>query len=162
MAFGGRDYVETSRRRTAAMRRQKRERLKGRDATDQPGPSSVATSLSIDTDLADEGDSSAPMDTSDSSKSDGSESGMLEDVQGSTNDDLTNTALAADRYGLSHHAVAAVINGFQMDIGCVSSDKTKLLVDSKKVWRERCRMRQSAMATRDQQHRDELVLRWPA
>ena len=77
MAFGGRDYVETSRRRSASMRRQKRERLEGRDATDQPGPSSVATSLSIDTDLADEGDSSAPMDTSDSSKSDGSESAML-------------------------------------------------------------------------------------
>ena len=83
----------------------KRERLKGRDATDQPGPSSVATSLSIDPDLADEGDSSAPMDTSDSSKSDGSESGMLEDIQESTNDDLTNTALAADRYGLSNHAI---------------------------------------------------------
>ena len=82
MAFGGRDYVERSRRRSAATRRQKRERLKGRDATDQPGPSSVATSLSIDPDLADEGDSSAPMDTSDSSKSDGSESGMLEDIQG--------------------------------------------------------------------------------
>ena len=81
MAIGGRDYVETSRRRSAAMRRQKRERLEGRDATDQPGPSSVATSLSIDTDLADEGDSSA-LDTSDSSKPDGSESAMLEDIQG--------------------------------------------------------------------------------
>ena len=115
------------------MRRQKQERLKGRDATDQPGPSSVATSLSIDTDLADEGDSSAPMDTSNSSKSDGSESGMLEDIQESPNDDLTNTALAVDRYGLSNHAVAAVINGFQMDIGGVSSGKTKLLVDPKKV-----------------------------
>ena len=69
MTIGGRDYVETSRRRSASMRRQKRERLEGRDATDQPGPSSVATSLSID--LADEGDSSALMDTSDSSKPDG-------------------------------------------------------------------------------------------
>ena len=36
MAFGGGVYVETSRRRSAAMRRQKRERLEGRDATDQP------------------------------------------------------------------------------------------------------------------------------
>ena len=94
MAIGGRDYVETSRRRSAAMRRQKREQLEGRGATDQPGPTIVATSLSIDTDLADEGDSSALMDTSDSSKPDGSESAMLEDIQESNNDDLTNTALA--------------------------------------------------------------------
>ena len=82
------------------------------------------------------------MDTSDSSKSDGSESGMLENIQESNNDDLTNTALAADRYGLSNRAVAAVINSFQMDIGRVSSGKTKLLVDPKKVWRKRCRVRQ--------------------
>ena len=157
MAMGGRGYVETSRRQSAVMRRQKRERLEGRDATDQPGPSSVATSLSIDTDLADEGDSSALMDTSDSSKSDGSESAMIEDIQESNNNDLTNTALAADRYGLSNPAVAAVINGFQMDIGRVFSGKTKLLVDPKKVWREWCRMRQSAMTTRDEQHRDEEI-----
>ena len=39
-----------------------------------------------------------------------------------------------------------------MDIGRVARGKTKLLVDPKKVWRERCRMRQSAVATRDQQH----------
>ena len=62
---------------------------------------------------------------------------MLENIQESNNDDLTNTALAADRYGLSNRAVAAVINGLQMDIGRVSSGKTKLLVDPKKVWRER-------------------------
>ena len=98
----------------------------------------------------------APMDTSDSSaQSHGSEFGTLEDTHESNNDDLTNTALAADRHGLSNRAVAAVINAFQMDIGRVSSGKTKLLVDPKKVWRERCRMRQSAMASRDQQHRDE-------
>ena len=111
MALGVRNYMETSRRRSAAMRRQKRERLEGRNATDPPGPSSVATSLSIDSDLADEGDSSAPMDISDSSKSDGSESGMLENIQESNSDDLTNTALAADMYDLSNRAVTAVING---------------------------------------------------
>ena len=37
----------------------------------------------------------APMDTSDSSKSHGSEFGTLEDTHESNNDDLTNTALAA-------------------------------------------------------------------
>ena len=35
----------------------------------------------------------------------------------SNNDDLTNTALAVDMYGLSNRAVAAVINGFRLDIG---------------------------------------------
>ena len=62
----------------------------------------------------------APMDTSASSKSHGSEFGTLEDTHESNNDDLTNTALAADRHGLSNRAVAAVINAFQMDIGRVS------------------------------------------
>ena len=50
-----------------------------------------------------------------------------------SNNDLTSTALAADGYGLSNRAVAAVINGFQIDIGRMSSGKTKLLVDPKKV-----------------------------
>ena len=44
-----------------------------------------------------------------------------------------------------------------MDIDRVFSGKTKLLVDAKKVWREWCRMRQSAMTTRDPQHRDEEI-----
>ena len=40
-----------------------------------------------------------------------------------------------------------------MDIGRVSNEKRHLLVDPKKVWRERCRTRQDTAAARDQQHR---------
>ena len=58
---------------------------------------------------------------------------MVDCIQEQNNDDLTNTALAAVRYGLSNRGLAAVINGFLMDIDRVSSVKTKLLVDRKKI-----------------------------
>ena len=47
-------------------------------------------------------------------------------------DDLTFTALAADRYGVSNRAVAGVINAFQMDIGRLTSDDKSKIVDPKK------------------------------
>ena len=68
-----------------------------------------------------------------SNKADASKSGMVDCIQEQNNDNLTNTALAAVRHGLSNRGLAAVINGFQMDIDRVSSVKTKLLVDRKKI-----------------------------
>ena len=53
----------------------------------------------------------------------------------SIHDTLFHTALAADRYGILNRALAAVLNAFQVDIGRVSSGKTGLLVDPKKIWR---------------------------
>ena len=63
-------------------------------------------------------------------------------------DDLTFTALAADRYGVSNRAVAGVINAFQMDIGRLSSDDKSKIVDPKKVWRARQAVRQESAKQR--------------
>ena len=156
MTLGGIDHEETSRRRRTASLRHRREENEGRASTEQDraGPSNVCAFLSQDIDAGGQGDSPATIDTDDDrSKEDTSESDMLDCARELNTDDLTNTALAADRYGLSNRAVAAVINGFQMDIGRVLHDKTQLLVDPKKVWRERCRLRHNTAATRDQQHR---------
>ena len=55
---------------------------------------------------------------------------------------LTNAALAAERYGVSNRAAAAIINGFQMDVGRITErDRTKI-IDPKKIWRARERVRQ--------------------
>jgi len=80
---------------------------------------------------------------------------MVDCIQEQNNDDLTNTALAAVRYGLSNRGLAAVINGFLMDIDRVSSVKTKLLDVGRpeKDGRERCRVTQSKAGTRYQQQR---------
>ncbi|MEM7284200.1 MAG: hypothetical protein AAF438_21555 [Pseudomonadota bacterium] len=51
-------------------------------------------------------------------------------------DRLVNTALAADRYGFSNRGTAAVINGFQMDIGRISEENTALIVEPMKLWRD--------------------------
>ena len=47
-------------------------------------------------------------------------------------DELTHTALAADRYGVSNRAAAAIINAFQEDIGRLNSDDRTCIVDAKK------------------------------
>ena len=155
MKLGGVDYEETRKRRKTASLRMRRRTNEGQGDVDQAGSSFIDTDSSgLKIDETCQTDSPGTTDTNDSNKDVTSESETKEYVQEANDDDLTNTALAADRYGLSNRAVAAIINGFQIDIGRVASGKTKLLVDPKKVWRERCRMRQSAVATRDQQHRD--------
>ena len=58
--------------------------------------------------------------------------------------DLCNTALAADRYAVSNRAAAALINAYQEDMGCLTTETT---VDPKKLWRARDRARKKA--TRD-------------
>ena len=52
-------------------------------------------------------------------------------------DSLTHAALAAERYGVSNRAAAAVINGFQMDVGLVTKNDRVNIVDPKKIWRSR-------------------------
>lgn len=52
-------------------------------------------------------------------------------------DTLRHMALAADRYGVSNRAAAAIVNGFQIDIGRISSSDTRFIVDHKKVQRAR-------------------------
>ena len=56
-------------------------------------------------------------------------------------DSLTHAALAAERYGVSNRAAAAVINGFQKDVGRITENDRKNIVDPKKIWRARDRIR---------------------
>lgn len=56
-------------------------------------------------------------------------------------DSLTETALAVDRFCVSNRAAAAIINAFQVDIGRVSSTEKANLVDPKKIWRARAKVR---------------------
>ena len=58
-------------------------------------------------------------------------------------DSLRKTALAADRYGVSDRATAAIVNGFQLDIGRIGSGNTQFVVDHKKVQRVRHAARES-------------------
>ena len=51
------------------------------------------------------------------------------------------TAIAADRYGISNRAAAAVINAYQMDVGRVTSDHDGSIVAPMKIWRSRNQMR---------------------
>ena len=56
-------------------------------------------------------------------------------------DDLSHTALAVDRCGVSNRAAAAIINAFQTDIGRVSAENDSHVVDPMKMWRARDRVR---------------------
>lgn len=64
---------------------------------------------------------------------------------------LTNTALAADRFGISNRAVSAILNAYQCDIGRISGapEDSIQIIDPKKVWRERNRVRQDEATNRD-------------
>lgn len=64
---------------------------------------------------------------------------------------FTNTVLAADRFGVSNRALSAILNAFQVDIGRISSENSKFLIDPKKIWRERNRVRQFEAKNRDSQ-----------
>ena len=96
---------------------------------DRVGLSNVCAFLGLDIDVGGQEDSPATIDTDDDRIKEVRVNPMSDCARESNTDDLTNTALAADRYGLSNRAVAAVINGFQMDIGRALQDKTQLLVD---------------------------------
>ena len=166
--LGSVDYKETGRRRRTDERRRKLRETEKRGTPKQAnspdvsetseaswcasggaGPSGMlrladSTHASID-------DDTVPV-TDDSDTSDG-EWRQSERQTEENNDVLSHTALAADRYRQSNRAVAAVVNGFQKDIGRLSSSNTIHAVDQKKIWRERCRMRHASAEQRDEQHR---------
>ena len=56
-------------------------------------------------------------------------------------DCLRETALAADRFGVSNRAAAGIINAYQVDIGRVTSEDMSSVVDAKKIWRARNEIR---------------------
>ena len=57
-------------------------------------------------------------------------------------DDLSLAALAADRYGVSNRAAAAIISGFQQGIGRINEQDRSCIIDPKMMWRARQEMRQ--------------------
>lgn len=61
---------------------------------------------------------------------------------------LTNTALAADRCGIFHRSVCAIVSGFQLDIGHISETNTKFVADPMKIYRERERVINMAASAR--------------
>ena len=157
--IGELDVSETRRRRTSARRRQKLALREGRDPRVVPahvehtapgpglqssepepsGPQAVCTNDGASTDDCDVN---------------ACDDNMSWDASGMETADfnferLTNTALAADRFGLSNRAVAAIINGFQEDIGRITENNTSLTVDPKKVWRERNRLRLESAEKRE-------------
>lgn len=87
-----------------------------------------------------------PVDTDDSEMQWSAEEGAQPEAGDRNFEKLTNTALAADRFGVSHRAVCAIINGFQKDIGRISETDTRFIVDPMKIFRERERVR-SLMAS---------------
>lgn len=54
---------------------------------------------------------------------------------------FTKTALAADRFGVSHRAAAAITSSFAQDIGLVSKGDSSLVTDKSKIARVRLRVR---------------------
>ena len=151
MFMGTPDHQETSRRRVAAARRCREqhgpETPSPRATSSEPGPSglqnpeahSASASSSTATDQAGTGGSDIAW-----SEDDGTGERNLER--------LTNTALAADRCGIPHRSVCAIVNGFQLDIGRISETNTKLIVDPMKMYRERERVRNMAASERAEQH----------
>lgn len=56
-------------------------------------------------------------------------------------DNLRETALAADRFGVSNRAAASIINAYQVDIGRITPQDMSNVVDAKKIWRARNKIR---------------------
>jgi len=138
MQIGTADIRETTRRRAMDERR----RLTAERVTSpQPGPSGMAQL-----------DSNSDQDSATDSSSLTSVVNESEYMVNSNTDELLNTALAADRYGVSNRACAAIINGFQVDIGRITSDDMDCIVDSKKVWRARDRIRREVVAQSHEDH----------
>ena len=152
MTLGAVDRPETDRREAAAFRRWRLAQNEGRTppapsgsgpvtgpanppTSNEAGPSGLQDSATA---VPESTDCSSAATTDDDWEADSSAT-----VDRNT-DTLTNTALAADRYGLSNRAVAAVLNAFQQDIGRISSHETALVMDPMKVWRERKSVRQKS------------------
>ena len=68
-------------------------------------------------------------------------------------DELTHTAMAADRYGLSNRACAAVLNAYQIDIGRLKPGDNASAIDSMKVWRAREKVRRTSRSDKHTQIR---------
>ena len=156
MSFGTLDREESIRRRRTASRRAALAQNQGHSLPAPPDLGNTSDDRMSDSEAGPSGlqshvDRAAPESTDSSSAeavSDwNSETGDSDAVE-ENRDVLTNAALAADRYGLSNRAAAALINAFQLDIGRVSIDDTRFVVAPKKMWRERNRVRQSSAQTR--------------
>lgn len=160
MTLGAVDRPETDRREAAAFRRWRLAQNEGRTppapsgsgpvtgpanppTSNEAGPSGLQDSATA---VPESTDCSSAATTDDDWEADSSAT-----VDRNT-DTLTNTALAADRYGLSNRAVAAVLNAFQQDIGRISSHETALVMDPMKVWRERKSVRQKSAQARDERN----------
>lgn len=168
MFLGGIDREESVRRQGATLRRRRQQNAEGHGTPAAPGE---IRARAADAGCGDPGRSSREeagssgehgADCGDERRGDASDSsadgdhdddwsGDGEELQTQNTAALTNTALAADRYGLSNRAVAALINAFQTDIGRVTTGESALLVDPKKVWRERNRVRQESAQSRANQ-----------
>ncbi len=56
---------------------------------------------------------------------------------------LPNTAINADRFGVSDRAAAAIATGVLQDMGLVSEEHREMVIDKAKVRRERAKMRRN-------------------
>ena len=155
MFMGMLDHQETSRRRVAAVRRRQRRQEQDPEtsspmaASSEPGPSGLqhleASSSSATSSTEPAGTEFSDMDWTE-------EDGAQPETGERNFERLTNTALAADRCGVPHRSVCAIVNGFQQDIGRISETNTKLVVDPMKIYRERERVRSMAASARAEQH----------
>ena len=146
MMLRGIDRDERARRQAAASRKWRRRQAEEQQPSDRPagladgrqhsrdgaGPSEMQD-VAIDDEGCHVSDASSG-DHEMRSDDDWAEGGVERLAE--SGDTLTNTALAADRFGLSNRSVAAIVNAFQLDIGRASREKPKLLLDPQKVWRE--------------------------
>ncbi|XP_043230069.1 uncharacterized protein LOC122385687 [Amphibalanus amphitrite] len=142
----------TSEARQARLQRQlsrHRNQQHGGATEPSPGPSGVGSGSTVgavpaeqlrlgDTDSSDSGGGDAG---SDSSADDEEFTAPTALPSAKNADDLRETALAADRYGVSNRAAAAIINAFQVDIGRINENDMSNVVDAKKIWRARNMMR---------------------
>ena len=144
MVLGGLDARTSADRRARYQRREPRNRHEhGAGANDPvPGPSATGVpavgsaradaSTSTSADSTDDSDEPAAVGTQDPDFE-----AAHNETSDRNNDTLRLTAMAADRYGVSNRAVAAIVNAFQMDVGRVTSEDESLLVAPKKIWRAR-------------------------
>ena len=178
MCLGGVDREGSARRRNAALRRERKQQAEGQKPPVATGGISAST-VRANADCSnpgqfihgDAGPSAAHDAEGDDDNVDGGSDISLTDddrtcdddwhahsgeaaLRGENTDVLTNTALAADRFRLSNRAAAAVINAFQLDIGRVTGEESELLVDPKKIWRERNRTRDESARVRAEQQSD--------
>ena len=141
MMMSGMDKRETERRQKREKRKQRASSRSVPQPLSEPGPSGPSHTEPGLPGLESSATSSL------SSQPSSTVSGLVFEQQTSgdrCSDELTHTAMAADRYGLSNRACAAVLNAYQIDIGRLKPGDNASAIDSMKVWRAREKVRRTS------------------